>query len=67
MRYLIIIVGVMDVGGGVGDYVDGTAYIRDRHGYDIFFLPARHSPKKPIFFHDIGYPMSRHVGTLLGK
>ena len=27
----------MDVGGGFGDYVAGTAYMRDRHGLDIFF------------------------------
>ena len=53
MRFSKIIVGVMDVGGGFGDYVAGTAYMRDRHGYDILFLLARHSQKEPIFFHDI--------------
>ena len=37
MRFSKIIVGVMDVGGGVGDYVAGTAYIREPTWIRYFF------------------------------
>ena len=43
----------VDVGGGVGDYVAGTSYIRQptwiRH---IYFFGTTFS-QEPVFFHDI--------------
>ena len=42
----------VDVGGGVGDYVAGTSYIRQPTWIRLFFL-ARHFSRNLVFFHDI--------------